>query len=206
MSSLNDVGILQQHNRPQIYHSNISDTLAAKLPDLADAMNGTAITTSAASTIINLTTTNGTTFRAYAKNAKWDQDLAPDLIIPDINADMIWETWMRPYEDPYCPARPAKQCYSATTLSGTMSDGTSFTYKETQDHSKWGVSSETNVPYTCIGDINRMTSQRKRGGGAACLNDTTINKLFLSLITEHDTCDSESTQAGTNTSQFLPLQ
>lgn len=53
----------------------------------------------------------------------------------------------------------------------TFDSAISFT--ETKDHAKWAASPNSahrsllsNAYVTCIGDINRMTSQRKRGGGA----------------------------------------
>jgi hypothetical protein len=36
-------------------------------------------------------------------------------------------------------------------------------WPETHDHAKWGISTHSN--WVCVGDINRMISQRKRGGG-----------------------------------------
>ena len=41
--------------------------------------------------------------------------------------------------------------------------GLPFTWPETHDHAKWGVT--TSGSWVCVGDINRMVSQRKRGGG-----------------------------------------
>ncbi len=53
---------------------------------------------------------------------------------------------------------------------------TTISFVDTKDHAKWAaspMSSNKHIrsnPYvTCIGDINRMTSQRKRGGGAVSL-------------------------------------
>jgi len=49
-------------------------------------------------------------------------------------------------------------------------DGIEF--KETKDHSKWAITT-TSAPNTvCVGDINRMESQRKRGGGAVTPTNT----------------------------------
>jgi len=188
-ANLNKVGILQQHNHPQIYHSNISSDAASLMPDLAAAMKGTSKTGTPATTIQKISTLGGANFTGYGKNAPWGQDLQPNLIIPDIKADMVWETWMRPYEAPFCPARPAKQCYSAATLSGALQSGGTYNWKETEDHSKWGVTTETSKPYTCIGDINRMTSQRKRGGGAMCTTNPTVHRMFLGLIKTKDSCN-----------------
>ena len=51
-------------------------------------------------------------------------------------------------------------------------------YKESQDHSKWAVSNH----YVWIGDLNRMESQMKRGGGGVVIRDSAMVKAFKGLI------------------------
>ena len=51
-------------------------------------------------------------------------------------------------------------------------------YKESQDHSKWAVSNR----YVWIGDLNRMESQMKRGGGGVVIRDSAMVKAFKGLI------------------------
>jgi deoxyribonuclease-2 len=51
-------------------------------------------------------------------------------------------------------------------------------YKESQDHSKWAVSKK----YVWIGDLNRMESQMKRGGGGVLIRDSNMVKAFSSLL------------------------
>jgi len=51
-------------------------------------------------------------------------------------------------------------------------------YKETQDHAKWAVSDK----WFFIGDLNRMESQSKRGGGGVLIYDPAMAKAFKSLI------------------------
>ena len=47
-----------------------------------------------------------------------------------------------------------------------------ITFKYTSDHSKWGISLTKDEPYVCVGDINRMQSQRARGGDILHSTDT----------------------------------
>ena len=55
-------------------------------------------------------------------------------------------------------------------------EGAPGRWKHTVDHSKWCVGANAAKGHVaCIGDINRMSSQAKRGGGAVCsLSDTTF--------------------------------
>ncbi len=58
-------------------------------------------------------------------------------------------------------------------------------WNESQDHSKWAV---LGSKYSCFGDMNRMSSQWKRGGAFYCLDDPTLNAAMGKIITVSDTC------------------
>ena len=47
--------------------------------------------------------------------------------------------------------------------------GFDYEWYYTKDHAKWAVSAEPN--WICVGDINRQTSQEKRGGGTIRFED-----------------------------------
>jgi hypothetical protein len=51
-------------------------------------------------------------------------------------------------------------------------------YKDSQDHSKWATSEQ----YYWIGDLNRMTSQYKRGGGGFLVKNQGIANALKSII------------------------
>lgn len=70
-----------------------------------------------------------------------------------------------------------------------MNDGGETTeWKYTKDHSKWAVSEAEKNPQTCIGDLNRMNSQHRRGGGMMCIPDPDVQKAFKNLIHEIEPC------------------
>lgn len=50
--------------------------------------------------------------------------------------------------------------------------GMPWAWPETRDHAKWGITKTSN--WVCVGDINRMVSQDKRGGGTIALQDETL--------------------------------
>ena len=45
-------------------------------------------------------------------------------------------------------------------------------WPETADHAKWGIGVEQD--WVCVGDINRMISQEKRGGGAIAFQEPAL--------------------------------
>ena len=50
--------------------------------------------------------------------------------------------------------------------------GIHYAWPETHDHAKWAITKDHN--WVCVGDINRMISQRKRGGGAVAFQNPTL--------------------------------
>ena len=66
----------------------------------------------------------------------------------------------------------------------------SFVYEE--DHSKWAIAKSDNKdathPYVCIGDINRMKSQAKRGGATTCIQTLQVWKYFDDWVDEVKEC------------------
>jgi deoxyribonuclease II len=43
-------------------------------------------------------------------------------------------------------------------------------------------------PYVCVGDINRMQSQRNRGGGTVCFAHAGLWASLTAAIAKRDTC------------------
>jgi len=62
-----------------------------------------------------------------------------------------------------------------------------YQFSYTQDHSKWGVSLNKGS-YTCVGGINRMQSQRSRGGGTICLTDSDFWKALSGTVASTESC------------------
>ncbi|XP_075557322.1 plancitoxin-1-like isoform X2 [Dermacentor variabilis] len=58
-----------------------------------------------------------------------------------------------------------------------------------EDHSKWAISEESSRRYVCIGTLNRMHSQYRRGGQTLCFKNALLHKLLLRSVTEFDNCN-----------------
>lgn len=79
------------------------------------------------------------------------------------------------------------QKYDVYMISGVTVDGVSW--EGTADHSKWGTTTaESGKTVSCVGDINRMCSQEKRGGGAMCSADIALWTAFNSVISGVEGC------------------
>ena len=89
------------------------------------------------------------------------------------------ETWRRGHpiinkqSHLFIPVKDIVQCQYNDTI-----------YLETQDHSKWGTSMEENCWF---GDLNRMVTQEKRGGGGFIYTNKKVAFALRSLATTSKT-------------------
>ncbi|KAJ4461990.1 putative deoxyribonuclease II family protein [Paratrimastix pyriformis] len=169
-----------QYHRPWFYESRMPPSLVSRMPNMT-ATFGNAFVKDAGSSVTKLKTINGATFVHFGKNTNWNKYLDEDLIEPYLNTDMFWETWMRPWFGSFCTPQ-----YRFNSLNVKDLSVAGQTWHETNDHSKWGIA--VHADWVCIGDINRMDSQRTRGGGAACIQHSGLHRLFASMIMGTETC------------------
>ena len=110
----------------------------------------------------------GLKFKVIAKNRKWNQDFWNDLVGPALGDDMDVETWIR---GPIAPTQDSDGIHKTFDIKfiDLRSFGTDWSWPESKDHAKWGITYKNN--WICVGDINRMISQEKRGGGTIAFQD-----------------------------------
>lgn len=107
----------------------------------------------------------GYDFRYLAKNRHWNEDFWIDWVGPRLRANLDIETWRRG-KLPEAGDNDGIHAVEDTLYVNLESLGVNCEWHYTMDHSKWAVS-ETGA-WVCVADINRQTSQEKRGGGAIC--------------------------------------
>ncbi len=113
----------------------------------------------------------GEIFRLLAKNRHWEKDFWIDLVGPSLKTNIDVETWRR-------GTLPGTEDSNNTDTTTDIlyidfeKLGAPYEWHYTKDHSKWAMS-ETDQ-WVCVADINRQTSQEKRGGGTVCFK----NKLL----------------------------
>jgi len=108
-----------------------------------------------------------------AKNGKEQKDFYEDILLGHVSSGCIVESWMRPSMPETDKVKHIKTiCF----------ENGKYSMKETTDHSKWAVSDSPQFPWILIGDLNRMTSQRQRGGGGILVYDEELWHLFSSII------------------------
>ena len=139
---------------------------------------------------VSMKTAGGKHIESFYKNADWGQYLYEDVVEPKYGCGFMWETWMNGINpDPsFCPTNQGGDYDYASLNVREVSVGADA-WKETQDHSKWGVSLDGGRNVVCIGDINRQQSQNRRGGGTTCIEDEHLRTAFASIVTNRDQCD-----------------
>ena len=141
-----------------------------------------------------------THLRASSSNPcswKWNDDMWENLVAKHYSSGFLVESWMRGQQlGPYCPPKYGQEVVDAETLYVT-DDGTNITWTETQDHAKWGVSLDSSY-VICIGDINRMISQRSRGGGAVCFSNRKLCHGMYNTVRSSSVCPAHESEHNRN--------
>ncbi|XP_003741591.1 deoxyribonuclease-2-alpha [Galendromus occidentalis] len=132
----------------------------------------------------------GMPFLAFAKSGSLDDDVYSRAIAPALGSDLYVSSWQNGEG-----GKLDSECSMKFKVLDVES--VSFTFGESEtawstknDHSKWAVTRSKST-WLCIGSINRMRSQFKRGGETVCLSERTLGKLFQNAVTNHTTCDSD---------------
>eukprot|EP01127_Copromyxa_protea_P003630 TRINITY_DN13427_c0_g1_i1.p1 TRINITY_DN13427_c0_g1~~TRINITY_DN13427_c0_g1_i1.p1 ORF type:complete len:340 (+),score=63.40 TRINITY_DN13427_c0_g1_i1:52-1071(+) len=177
---IENVGVQLMYNHPDIYDSNVD---SATFPNLAAAVDdkkrleGSHIVTLSAGSFSVV---------SFAKSNSWGKDLGEDLVSPYYQLPFMWETWRRhPLLPSYCTP---DYTYDELNVNGISFPGTNIQFHYTKDHSKWGVANSNSNYISCIGDINRMESQRKRGGGTNCITYAPLYHALRNIISTTDSC------------------
>lgn len=175
--------------RPNVYAMSVSaDVLriSSKLQDLKARRWPKGVKES----IQQVVSVNGRKFTSFARNSKSEhKDLYLELIAPELTSDLLVESWRRGAGDPLtsnCSYKYKVNNVEAVELrfGSTGRETSPWNYRE--DHSKWAVAVQK--PVTCIGDINRMASQYKRGGGSLCFPDPDVWTIVRNSVYTVEGC------------------
>uniref|UniRef100_A0A0G4HLC1 Uncharacterized protein n=1 Tax=Chromera velia CCMP2878 TaxID=1169474 RepID=A0A0G4HLC1_9ALVE len=182
------------------YFSNVNVPKGADkvAPRLVEVLEGDFVRKSddaQSSNVQSIKTQGGMTVTSVAKTGFYADDLDDSnpqadiyygLVAPALKTNLATETWLR--GDHF--GKACKGDYQVTDIiSIELDDDTHWT--STQDHSKWAVSTVDKNPYVCVGGVNRMRSQQRRGGGTVCIKNAGLHAAFYGLIDERDTCPGE---------------
>jgi len=136
---------------------------------------------------VSIKSKGGQTFELFGKSGHWGEgkDLYKDLVAPKVG-DLYMEGWRRG-RGPWGPACGSHKVLDVTAVSFPGKD-----WDVMNDHSKWASGMTKKV--FCVGDINRMDGQDKRGGGTVCISDSSIAAQMKAVINTTDKCHGDFIQ------------
>lgn len=121
--------------------------------------------------VIDFQSLGGKAFKLIAKNRKWGKDFWNDLVGPTLGVDINVETWIRGAIPPTLDSDGIHKTFDVKYID-LRPLGAPWAWPETRDHAKWAIG--TSEDWVCVGDINRMVSQEKRGGGTVAFQDPAL--------------------------------
>lgn len=179
LNELNTLAGLAPLTAPDIYDQRTS----AQTPSALAALAAGTTSTQPDCNTVSIQTAGGLNVTYFAKSAAWNSELYSQCIAPTLHTNLLTETWIRgDAEGPSCSG--SQQVLDVKKLMFTSTVG----FTETDDHSKWAVSPTGSIPWLCPADINRMTTQYKRGGSAFCFQDVALVSAIRNAITSVDAC------------------
>lgn len=165
---------MANHQVPQVYLPQIPNSL-----DKNDPLNTLSQTLNANPTgdsdVLAYKSRGGFDFKVIAKNKEWNKDFWNDLVGPTLGTDINVETWIRGKIPPTLDSDGIHKTFDVKYIDLSPL-GVPWNWPETHDHAKWAISVDSD--WVCVGDINRMISQEKRGGATIAFQD---NGLWTAL-------------------------
>eukprot|EP00803_Ostreobium_quekettii_P006150 evm.model.scf_561EXC.4 EVM.evm.TU.scf_561EXC.4 scf_561EXC:32271-33401(-) len=178
--------------RPNVYpFSAIPDALRLAYPNATTLLRPSPPPPPPSLAAIPLASAQGTQFILLAKSPNFVAKIH-DFVEQYFNAPMEWQTWRRGRGGrlPSCcpPACPIETLNVAGVAAANRS---AIAWPYTRDHSKWGVAlGRAGMEVFCAGDLNRMASQERRGGGFLCGVAPRLWRAFRGVVGAVEACAS----------------
>ena len=175
---------------PAIYAHNAPDINQFEFPTLWEVLRGKHHVDKEGTTNVQ-EIGPGKKFIVFSKTGYFNQDIYKRLMAPELakmagirRLTMYVESWLSG-----SGRRLQSDCtgnswvYNVKELMiGTRKK---YHYKTTKDHSKWAI---TNTGHVCVGGMNRMRSQMRRGGSTVCLQAASLVAQMKYSIYKYDSC------------------
>ena len=125
---------------------------------------------------------------SFAKTREFGEDLYQRLIFHNFRSfrtsSMMVQTSTKTGRLPsVCTSRFAVYNTKIISIRAESASGqVRFEFNSNSDNSKWAKSGDPGYPWVCIGDMDRVSSQKRRGGGAVCLSSARLNYMYELLL------------------------
>ena len=188
----NDIAEQLSYMVPNIYAIQITDEVEA-LADKVRVLETKKWPKDSPQHMNEINSIKGEQFMSFARSNKAGGDLYSQYVAPELGSDLMVETWRRGAGNPLesnCTAAQSVMNIQNVNLKLVDSAATETTpWSYISDHAKWAVTTDDSKPFACIGDINRMASQYKRGGGTVCFKHPDVHKVVKESVSSLETCE-----------------
>ena len=126
-------------------------------------------------------------FYVFAKTGYLNVDFYKYTIAPYFKDGLYAQTWLNGEGTPLPSNCTGSYSVWNVKISEVQTQSGTYEFLASINHSKWAITK--NEGYVCVGDLNRMESQKKRGGGMVCFKQVDLAKQIRAGIT-YDPCKS----------------
>ncbi|EUB64692.1 Plancitoxin-1 [Echinococcus granulosus] len=175
-------------SRPLIQSYKLPESVEKSIPLLGDIFHHNGLKNISQTLITSLSgTQSNLTLRQFTKSPKFHHDLYSETIAPNLKVQLYTETWR--HTDSNLPSNCTTEFWVKNIEELKWPTPMNVDLRSTRDHAKWAITVEDDAErWTCFGDINRSESQFARGGGALCVEDPRIWRLFYDLVIQVEAC------------------
>ena len=122
----------------------------------------------------------GAKFNLFAKSGRLSEMPYDTMIAPFYSDGLYVETWTKPE----MIQNLCKGPYNILNVQNVKFGD--YAFNKDQEHSKWAVGMTKNV--VCYGDLNRVSSQTKRGGLIMCFENQILTSIMRNSIQNKPMC------------------
>ncbi|XP_053212836.1 deoxyribonuclease-2-beta-like [Panonychus citri] len=178
--------------QPHVFSNSLSQSAFQQFPQLSSLIGKKWI--KQPHNQLTLKTIGGQSLISFGKSPDAHIDIYSQLAAQSLKTDLLAETWRRGAGGPLpSECQLTYQVVNIDEITINYSDK-SAVWSYMEDHSKWAISGQSTNPYICIGDINRMASQAKRGGGLVCMKNQRVWKALRGSINQFEPCPRNNSQ------------
>lgn len=124
---------------------------------------------------------------SFAKHGKFNEDVYSGLVAPTLKTSLLVSTWRNGNVVKVQPhLNGALKVENVKMLNFTLDTTVFVGVSNTVDHSKWAISTNSDKFFVCVGTINRVFSQYRRGGETLCFQNDLLHKLLRRSVTDFE--------------------
>ena len=196
-TSAEQIGQQMKYNSPYLYSVNVPKWVLKNYPTLTSAANGEHVKKrDKSSNLVTFSSLGGDLFTSFAKSKHFGKDLYFGLVAPMLKTNLMVESWPNGAGKMKSACDGKYKVENIDALDFELKSKIKFTTHK--DHAKWAVAYSDNLKmsdkqkFVCIGDINRMETQKKRGGGTVCFTNKDLWKTFTGIVKSVEACPRKS--------------